>query len=174
MTPGVRGEGIGEEEERGRGVGRRGGREREMAKRAAGRENERARDRELVRADAFPLANSRARDDWREREIGTSELNREKDSERERERGRENSEQEKRRSTGSEMGRKFSSSAFICSLNEMRMHYTWIAGDINFLPWTCSGPRARQGGRAVPGRVGPRAAKGMVEREGVDGHPPGI
>lgn len=22
----------------------------------------------------------------------------------------------------------------------MRMHYTWIAGDINFLAWTCSGP----------------------------------
>jgi len=35
----------------------------------------------------------------------------------------------------------------------MRMHYTWIAGDINFLPWTCSGPRARQGGRAA-GRQG--------------------
>jgi len=48
------------------------------------------------------------------------------------------------------MGRKFSGGgAFICSLNEMRMHYTWIAGDINFLPWTCSGPRARQGGRAA-------------------------
>lgn len=171
MTPGVRGEGTGEEEERERGVGRRRG-EREIAKRAAGRENERGR--ELVRADAFPLANSRARDDWREREIGTSELNREKDSEGGRERGKENSEQEKRRSTGSEMGRKFSSSAFICSLNEMRMHYTWIAGDINFLPWTCSGPRARQGGRAVPGRAGPRAAKGVVERERVGGHPPGI
>jgi len=54
------------------------------------------------------------------------------------------------------MGRKFSGGgAFICSLNEMRMHYTWIAGDINFLPWTCSGPRARQGGRAAgPCRAG--------------------
>lgn len=36
----------------------------------------------------------------------------------------------------------------------MRMHYTWIAGDINFLPWTCSGPRARH--RTVgPCRAGP-------------------
>lgn len=25
--------------------------------------------------------------------------------------------------------------------NETRMHYTWIAGDINFLAWTCSGKR---------------------------------
>lgn len=80
-------------------------------------------------------------------------------------------EQEKRRSTG--MARKFSSGAFICSLNEMRMHYTWIAGDINFLPWTCSGPRALQGGRAVPGRAA-GGRSGVVERQGVDGHPPGI
>lgn len=90
------------------------------------------------------------------------------------ERERESSKQEKRRSVVSEMGRKFSSGAFICSLNEIRMHYTWIAGDINFLPWTCSGPRARQSSRAVPGRAGSRAAKGVVEREGVGGHPPGI
>lgn len=27
------------------------------------------------------------------------------------------------------------------------MHYTWIAGDINFLAWTCSGPRGLEGGR---------------------------
>lgn len=33
--------------------------------------------------------------------------------------------------------RKFYSDAFICSPNETRMHYTWIAGDINFLSWTC-------------------------------------
>lgn len=71
---------------------------------------------------------------------------------------------EKTLATGSEMGRKFSSGAFICSSNEMRMHYTWIAGDINFLPWTCSGPRAAgwQQGR-VPGRG--RVA-GVVERRG--------
>lgn len=52
-------------------------------------------------------------------------------------------------------------------MNEMRMHYTWIAGDINFLPWTCSGPRARagqQGGRAVPCR-----AERLAGKEGADG-----
>lgn len=76
--------------------------------------------------------------DWHERKKGRERW-KEKESE------TEYSEQEKRRSAGNEMGRKFSSDAFICSLNEMRMHYTWIAGDINFLPWTCSGPRARQG-----------------------------
>lgn len=59
------------------------------------------------------------------------------------------------------MGRKFSSGAFICSSNEMRMHYTWIAGDINFLPWTCSGPRAESGGRAVPGCAGVAERKGL-------------
>lgn len=60
------------------------------------------------------------------------------------------------------MGRKFSGGgAFICSLNEMRMHYTWIAGDINFLPWTCSGPCGRQDGRAVPeSRGGDGRARG--------------
>lgn len=57
------------------------------------------------------------------------------------------------------MGRKFSSGAFICSLNEMRMHYTWIAGDINFLPWTCSGPRGPR--RAAGCEGGGRAREGV-------------
>lgn len=82
----------------------------------------------------------------------------------ERNRDRVRDTREKTLATGSEMGRKFSSSAFICSLNEMRMHYTWIAGDINFLPWTCSGPRARQDAAGLC-----RAA-----RERVGGNPPGI
>lgn len=32
----------------------------------------------------------------------------------------------------------------------MRMHYTWIAGDINFLPWTCSGPWRAAGWSPFP------------------------
>jgi len=149
MTPGVQDEEIGEEEERGGGGGgaKRGWRNARPEERMS------EHGRELVRAGSFPLANSRARDRWRERgkdkESRTNERNRKRgerekerdrergeggERERERERKRESSKQEKRRSAVSEMGRKFSSSAFICSLNEMRMHYTWIAGDINFLP----------------------------------------
>ena len=70
----------------------------------------------------------------------------------------------------SEIGRKFSSGAFICSFNEMRMHYTWIAGDINFLPWTCSGPWRAAGWSVLRSRrglaVSTDEARGL-QREGV-------
>lgn len=74
MTPGVRDEG-----DRGSGREELGGK-REMVKRPEERTSERGR--ELVRAGAFPLANSRARDGRGERgkdiEIGTRKRGRKK------------------------------------------------------------------------------------------------
>lgn len=186
MTPGLRGEENGEER-REREEGEPGPAKGESEQGGGGRNarpEERTSEcgRELVRAGAFPRANFRVRDGGgeergeKQRECDRDQARkrgrkREKERERERERGEgeieiESSEQQKRRSRppGSEMGRKFSSGAFICSSNEMRMHYTWIAGDINFLPWTCSGPRAtgqQQGRVLVRGRVA-----GVVERRG--------
>jgi len=75
MTPGVQDEEIGEEEERGRGA-KRGWRNARPEERMS------EHGRELVRAGSFPLANSRARDRWRERgkdkESRTNERNRNK------------------------------------------------------------------------------------------------
>ena len=52
----------------------------------------------------------------------------------------------------------------------MRMHYTWIAGDINFLPWTCSGPWRAAGWSVLRSRrglaVSTDEARGL-QREGV-------
>lgn len=103
------------------------------------------------------------------RSVHTRKISREKQRRDERNRGRDTN----RRKTSNEgrmtekraegergrerervRGRKFSSGAFICSLNEMRMHYTWIAGDINFLPWTCSGPWRVAGWSPLRGRRG--------------------
>ena len=81
-------------------------------------------------------------------------------------------EREREREGEGDIGRKFSSGAFICSFNEMRMHYTWIAGDINFLAWTCSGPWRAAGWSVV--RERPEGArrfhgrgKRVAKREGV-------
>lgn len=65
--------------------------------------------------------------------------------------------------------RKFYSGAFICSLNEMRMHYTWIAEDINFLAWTCSAPRGLKGGRVSERERGPPLPGRVVGQGGAEG-----
>lgn len=92
MTPGVRDEGPGEEEEMQREQGKGGERGRGVGDGNAWPEERTSeRGRELVRAGAFPLANSRARDgqeegerDWNkgERERGRKKM-RERETEEE-------------------------------------------------------------------------------------------